>query len=90
MSAREREIPFEEIESEFTLTAYHTYPAVDTMSQAGYYIRVNAGSGRYDYFYADQLGVITKAPRGYARYYKPGRIVGLEAAVARYAEGGAR
>lgn len=84
-----REIPFAAIESAFTLSAHHTYPAVGEMPRAGYYIRVVAGPGRYDYFYTDESGTITKAPRGYARHYKPGRIVGLEAAVAQYA-GGAR
>lgn len=76
-----REIPFAEIESAFTLAAYDTFPAVGVI-RAGYYIRIAAA---FDYFYTDLDGVITKVPRGYARHYKPGRIVGLEAAVAQYA-----
>ena len=84
-----REIPFAEIESAFTLSAHHTYPAVGVMPRAGHYIRITVAPGRYDYFYTDLDCVITQAPRGYARHYKPGRIIGLEAAVAQYA-GGAR
>lgn len=85
-----REIPFAEIESAFTLAAHDTHPAVGVMPRAGYYIRISIGRGRYDYFYTDLDGVITTAPRGYARDYKPGRIIGLDAAVEQYAGGDAR
>lgn len=39
----------------------------------------------FDYFYLDSEGVITTAPRGYARDYKPGRVVDIDAAVERFA-----
>jgi hypothetical protein len=39
----------------------------------------------YDYFYLDADGLITAAPRGFARDYKPGRVVDIEAAVERFA-----
>ena len=39
----------------------------------------------FDYFDLDDEGVITVAPRGYARDYKPGRVVDIAAEADRYA-----
>lgn len=39
----------------------------------------------YDYFAIDADGLITTAPRGYAKEYKPGRVVDIAAAVERFA-----
>lgn len=94
-----RVIQFAEIEQRFhvvpmTLGLGTFYPAVTRKDDRPdrYLIRVLksvAGSTtNYDYFRCDADGVITEAPRGYARDYRPGRIPveELDAAVARYAE----
>lgn len=91
-----REIPFSEIESRFKLAAYwfgeKWCPAV-CEKNGGYSIRVSihdyySGDTRhtkFDYFYLDADGLVTTAPRGYARDYKPGQVTGLAEAVAKYA-----
>ena len=92
-----REIPFESIEKRFKLAGYRwgpTWcPAVDRRNSGGYLIRILKGERRrggqvsvdYDYFETDADGTVEIAPRGYARDFKPGRITGLDAAVAKYA-----
>jgi hypothetical protein len=93
-----REIPFAHIERQFELASYwfggKWCPAVDSNDRGGYQIRVLKGETRagsnttttYDYFYLAEDGAVLTAPRGYARYFKPGRVTGLDEAVARYAE----
>jgi hypothetical protein len=68
-------------------------PSVRRRDEGGYAIRVvksmtvsgSRKSFTFDYFYLDNDGLITVAPRGYARDYKPGRVVDIEAAVEQYA-----
>jgi hypothetical protein len=94
-----REIAFAEIERGFTLArGLGGSPAVGIESGGrGYYIRILAGETRsrdgslttkWDYFYLDADGTVAVAPRGYARDYKPGRVVGMAEAVAKYSGGG--
>ncbi len=100
MSKREpRAIPFVEIEREFRLDDASYWfgtqwcPAVADRKEGGYLIRIvarvsqsgsNAHIG-FDYFYLDADGLITTAPRGYARDYKPGQVIDIDAAVQRFA-----
>ena len=91
-----RSITLAEIEQRFELGAYwfgdKWCPAV-VKTGRGYRIRVvksetlgaNTRNTTYDYFDLDADGLITVAPRGYARDYKPGRVVDIAAAVERYA-----
>lgn len=93
-----RAITITEIEDDFDLTNASYWfggtwcPAVDHRG-AGYAIRVVksltiSGANRnftYNYFELDAEGLITVAPRGFARDYKPGRVVDIKAAVERYA-----
>ena len=91
-----REIPFSRIPHDFELASYFWFngdfmPAVFAKN-GGYEIRVvksRTVSGpneivTYDYFKLDADGNVLVAPRGYARDYKPGRVVGLDDAVAKY------
>ena len=92
-----REIPFTEIEENHQLAAYwwgdKFCPAVDRRDRGGYQIRVlkderprgGQVTTSYDYFELDEQGTVLVAPRGYAKDYKPGRIVGLAEAAAKYA-----
>jgi len=85
-----------DIEREFELQSYwfgeKWCPAVDRR-ETGYSIRVvrsitrtrGGESTTYDYFELDAEGLITTAPRGYSKDYKPGRVVDVDAAVARFA-----
>lgn len=91
-----RAIPFAEISQRFELASYwwgdRWSPAVHRKGD-GYGIRFIksasfSGGNRsftYDYFELDAAGVITVAPRGYARDFKPGRVVDIEAEAERYA-----
>jgi hypothetical protein len=91
-----REIPFALIVNRFTLAGYwwgeRWCGAVATRPEGGYQIRVLAGETRrggnrtvnYAYFHCDADGTVTSAPRGSTRLYKPGRITGLDAALAEY------
>jgi hypothetical protein len=101
-----RVIQFAEIEQRFRLVplppVMGTHPAVGRDDgDEGYFARVLVSSvpgtyggslDRYAYFRFDAAGVITEAPRGHAKDYRPGRVaVGeLEAAVAKYAGAVAR
>jgi hypothetical protein len=68
-------------------------PAVLRRNEGGYAIRyVKARTvvrdevrTTYDYFELDDDGVIRLAPRGFAREYKPGRVVDIAAQAERYA-----
>jgi hypothetical protein len=68
-------------------------PAVHRRDGGGYGIRFvkthtvyNTGSTTtFDYFELDDDGLITTAPRGFARDYKPGRVVDIAEAAERYA-----
>jgi hypothetical protein len=68
-------------------------PAVHERKDGGYAIRVQTSERRsgsnlstnFDYFYLDADGVITTAPRGFARDFKPGRVADIQAAVERFA-----
>lgn len=85
-----------EIEQRFELASYwfgaKWCPAVHSTAR-GYGIRVvrsqsvslNNQTVSYDYFELDGEGVITTAPRGYAREYTPGRVADIAEAVGRYA-----
>jgi hypothetical protein len=93
------EIQFADIEAQFTLAAFGQPPsAVGRSRNGGYWIRILVGTNvdifgqagvhtdKFDYFYTDPDGVITTAPRGHAKDYRPGRIPvdQLDAAVTRY------
>lgn len=93
-----RAITLAEIEARFPLDAASYWfgdrwsPAV-SRRVGGFSIRVVKSStfyGRnvstnFDYFLLDDNGLITTAPRGFARDYKPGRVVDIAAAVERFA-----
>lgn len=99
MSARKREpreFTVAEIRQDFELASYwfgaKWCPAVHRKN-GGYAIRVIRSTGRtsttatttYDYFELDADGVITSAPYGYTKDYRPGRVTDIEAAVEAYA-----
>lgn len=99
MTKREpRSIPFAVIEREFRLDDASYWfgatwcPAVHHRKEGGYGIRIvtrASQSGRsthigFDYFYLDADGLITTAPRGFAKEYKPGRVVDIAQAVERF------
>jgi hypothetical protein len=93
-----REIPFAEIEERFTLASYwfgaQWCPAVQKYERGTYSIRVSRGESlsrgsrtdHYDYFELAADGTVDTAPRGYAKDFKPGRVVDIEVAVLRYAQ----
>lgn len=98
MTARKREpraITLAEIEQQFELASYwfgaKWCPAVHRTA-FGYGIRfiksqtisIGHQSVTYDYFELDADGVITTAPRGQAKDWKPGRVTDIEAAAAQY------
>jgi hypothetical protein len=100
MTARKREpraITLAEIEQQFELASYwfgtKWCPAVHR-TEWGYGIRVirsHSFSGAnlgvaYDYFELDTDGLVTTAPRGWAKAYKPGRVVDIEKAVERFVD----
>jgi hypothetical protein len=100
MTARKREpraITLAEIEQQFELASYwfgtKWCPAVST-SELGYRIRVIKSRSftgvshgvTYDYFELDLDGTVTTAPRGWAKAYKPGRVVDIEKAVERFVD----
>ncbi|MEV7267105.1 hypothetical protein AB0N38_26435 [Micromonospora aurantiaca] len=92
-----REIPFTEIEENHQLASYwfgRTFcPAVDRRDGGGFQIRILKNerprggqvTTSYDYFELDEQGTVEVAPRGFARDYKPGRVVGLAEAIEKYA-----
>lgn len=90
-------IPFAVVEREFRLASYYWFgkfcPAVFRREDGTYGIRILASvrgdTTTYDYFELAEDGIVLKAPRGYARNYKPGRIGGLDEALAKYADPGA-
>jgi hypothetical protein len=100
MTARQpRDITLAEIEQSFELASYwfgeKWCPAVHRTSYRGvhgYAIRVlksctvSGDSERliFDEFELDATGGVATAPRGYAKVFKPGRVVDIEAAAARY------
>lgn len=89
--------PFAVVEREFRLASYwfgaRFCPAVFRREDDTYGIRILASvrgdTTTYDYFELAADGTVLKAPRGYARNYKPGRIGGLDEALAKYADPGA-
>ena len=97
MTREPRAITIAEIERQFELASYwysdRWCPAVTQYADGTYGIRILrsetiTGSSQtvsYDYFYLDPDGTITTAPRGYAKDYKPGRVVDIEAVAERYA-----
>jgi hypothetical protein len=98
MTAREpREITLAEIERTFELASYWFSgawcPAVFA-AKHGWSIRVvkshsfssASQSVTYDYFELALDGTITTAPRGYAKDFRPGRVVDIEAAAERFAQ----
>lgn len=99
MTARKREpraITVAEIEQQFELASYwfgdKWCPAVHRTGH-GYGIRVlksetlSLGHRQvtYDYFELDRDGVVDTAPRGFAKDWKPGRVIDIEAAAERFA-----
>lgn len=94
-----REIPFGEIERDWTLGCYwfgdRWCPAVffDDRGGGRYRVRVVTGertrgatiTRSWDFFECDPTGLVTLAPRGHAKQYKPGRVTGLDDAVAKHA-----
>lgn len=93
-----RAITIAELESRFDVAGAsywfgHTWcPAVGTI-RGGYQVRfiksetVTLASRQvsYDWFELDADGLVLVAPRGYARDFKPGRVVDIAEAVERYA-----
>lgn len=43
----------------------------------GYRVTVSRPDGRADHFVTDLAGVVQRAPRGFGRKYRPGRLSGL-------------
>lgn len=92
-----RAIKVADIARRFELSSYwfgRTWcPAVDRKA-SGFSIRIMksesvSGRGRaitYDYFELDADGVITTAPRGHAKDWKPGRVIDIEAVADWYAK----
>jgi hypothetical protein len=92
-----RAITIAELEQIFDLESYwfgsKWCPAVWRRESGSYGIRVIKSlrlhpGGRdvtYDYFELDADGTVATAPRGYAREFKPGRVVDITEAVERYA-----
>jgi hypothetical protein len=99
MAKREpRTVTLTEISETFHVVAMGDHPPIGRRSDGnGWYVRVLVTSrrrggyvtDRYEYFYIDDQGLITEAPRGYAKDYRPGRVPvdQLEAAVERYGGG---
>lgn len=93
-----RDIKLSEIEASFELESYWwgvTWcPAVQRKDSGSYVIRIvrnrtlsgSAENVNYDFFELDADGLISIAPRGYARQFKPCRVVDIEAAADRFAE----
>jgi hypothetical protein len=92
-----REITFSEIENSFHLASYwwgeKWCPAVASRETgSGFAIRIVKSvtlsganeSITYDYFELDAFGVITVAPWGFAKEFKPGRVVDIADAVRSY------
>lgn len=96
MSKKVKEIPFANIEGEWQLGSYffgaQFCPAVRQDGNGDFSIRVVRSERRsgpdlttwYDYFKLAADGTVLSAPRGYAKDYKPGRVTGLDDAVAKY------
>jgi hypothetical protein len=92
-----RVIKMAEIAAQFELASYwfgeKWCPAVHRKTGGGYGIRIvksmtRVGLNRsvtYDYFEVDADGTIDTAPRGYAREFKPGRVVDIESEAERAA-----
>lgn len=94
-----RNIRFIEIERAFRVDEASYWfgakwcPAVDRKADGSYLIRIVSRASRsgnsshigFDYFYLDADGLITTAPRGFARDYKPGRVVDIAEVVDRFA-----
>lgn len=98
MTARKREpraVTIAEIERTFELASYwfgdKWCPAVYRNSN-GYGIRVIRSIARsgvnesvtYDYFELDENGVITTAPRGHAKDFRPGQVADIATWADRY------
>lgn len=89
------EIPFSVIERRFELVHFGASPAVGREDD-GYYVRVLTGQtyaadavrSNFDYFRLAADGTVKTAPRGHTPMYKPGRVTGMDEAVAKYATGG--
>lgn len=77
------EFTLSQIIHRFDLAAAGGSPPIGRRSHGGWYIRCRVGlsvSGattqeRFDYFYIADDGEILSAPRGFAKDYRPGRIV---------------
>lgn len=91
-----RAVTIGEIERMFELASYwfgsKWCPAVHRTAR-GYGIRIvrsqtiglTSQQITYDYFELDENGVITTAPRGHAKDFKPGQVADIETWVGRYA-----
>jgi hypothetical protein len=89
MPKQARETTIAEIEAQFELASYWMgikwCPAVARKDDGGYSIRTVKGrhtypggeNVSYDYFELDADGVVTTAPRGHAKTYRPGRVVDI-------------
>lgn len=98
MTARKREpraITLAEIEQQFELASYwvgSTWCPAVRRTNRGYAIRVlksetvtfTSRTETFDSFELDADGNVTTAPRGWAKAYKPGRVVDIEAAALAY------
>jgi hypothetical protein len=89
------EIQLAQIEARFQLAWFSGHPPISLNPRGGYVIRILKALSidhngtrieKYDYFYTNADGLITTAPRGHAKDYRPGRIPvdQLDAAVTRY------
>lgn len=90
-----REIQLTDIEQRFQLAWHSSHPPISVGPRGGYAIRILKALSidhngtrieKYDFFYTDDTGLITQAPRGHAKTYRPGRIPPgqLQAAIAKY------
>lgn len=93
-----RDIKLSEIEASFELESYwwgqKWCPAVHRKDSGGYGIRIvrsrtllgDNENVTYDFFELDAEGLVTIAPRGHAKEFKPGRVVDIDAAADRFAK----
>jgi hypothetical protein len=82
------EIPFALIEDQWQpspLDPFITRDGDDYVINVLAFVSLVPAEIRVDSFRVASDGTVLSAPRGYAREYKPGRITGMDEAVARYA-----
>jgi len=82
------EIPFEEIEQNWKPSplsaSFIERDGDDYVINVLTYVGFSPPTIKVDHFRTSADGTVLSAPRGYAKDYKPGRITGLEDALARH------